>query len=187
MLIGEIEKRTDTQGVSCSEIINDSTLSFLTSDKHRVFSMKHLVQLLKIITQLHEQRQDDGTVWPGIDLKSILLPEFQVVVDFSVGDDSVLILCRENTERLFSLWRKIVNRQSMETDDAWCIQMNDGMVRASRLDLLEAGQLLRSEFTTVDNRPNSAHVWNLNICSVEKRFRLIVRSFLLLFRNLIRK
>lgn len=61
-----------------------------------------------------------------------------MVVDLTIGDDSVFVVGCEYTERLLSFRRKIVNGQSVEANDARSIQMKNGMVRTSWPDLLKA-------------------------------------------------
>lgn len=62
MLAGEVEERTDTQRVSCCEIVHHTALSLLTSDKHSVLPMEGLVEQLEVFAQLDEERQDDCTI-----------------------------------------------------------------------------------------------------------------------------
>ena len=41
--------------------------------------------------------------------------------------------------------------------------MDNRMVRSSGLDLFKASEFLRGKLATVDNRPNSTHVFESNI------------------------
>lgn len=64
-----------------------------------------------------------------------------MVVDLSIGDDGILVLAPEVTERLFSLGREIIDGESMEADDAGGVEVKDGVIWSSGFDFFEALEL----------------------------------------------
>lgn len=82
-----------------------------------------------------------------------------MVVDFSIGNHSVFDFWGKHTERLFSFGREVVNGQSMEAHYAGSIQMNDWMIRPPWFDLFEASQFLGGEFASIDDSPDTTHVF----------------------------
>lgn len=120
--------------------------------------MKDLVELFEIFSQLDEKRKDDCAIRTRIDIQSILHSELFVVVDLSIGNDSVLVGRSEDAEGLFALGGEVIDGQTVEADNAGCVEVEDGVVGSPRLHLLETSELLRSQLTTVDYRPNSTHL-----------------------------
>lgn len=158
MLVGEVKGWSHAEGVGSQKIIDGSSFDLFPGNKDSVFPMKSVVKSFEVISKKHEEREDNCTVGPGVDLEVVLFSEFPVVVDFSIGDDSVLVLSVEVAEGLLSLGSKIVDRQSVEANDAGCIQMNDRVIWSSWFDLFKACQLLRSQFAPIDNCPNPTHL-----------------------------
>lgn len=118
MFRGVVEGWSDAEWICRQKVINGSSLRFLSCDEDSVFSMQQLVQLGEVISQFVKERQNDSTIRTRVNLQAILLSQFLMVVDLSIGNDRVLVLRSKHAERLFSLGAEIIDSQAMEANDA---------------------------------------------------------------------
>jgi hypothetical protein len=109
VLIREVKGWSHAERIGSQKIINGSSFDLFPGNKNSVFTMKSVIESFEIISEKHEERKDNCAVGPRVDLKVVLFPKFPVVVDFSIGDDSVLIFSVKVAERLLSFGSKIVD------------------------------------------------------------------------------